>query len=431
MSLLKSRIEGRALSMNPALTTPSASEQPQVPDAGSAIAPRVVSIDIFRGLTMAVMIFVNALSEVRGLPWWTGHAPASADFMTYVDMVFPFFLFAVGLSLPLSITRRLKGNGSFIALWGHIVVRVLGLIVLGEILANAEKADPARMGMSGSTWALLALICAALYLNVYGKSERAQTYSRIFRILGLAGLVLLVAIFRRTTPGGQAAWLEFSYPEILGLIGYTYLAVSILYIPTRRWTWAPPVWFILLVTLCALSTGRVLIFPGRLPLYVWPFGNGAMCCIVMAGVVTSSIFSGHEGRIRTNRAMLLSSSLGLLILVAGRLLTPLGISKIRATPTWSLYSIGASVFLFAILYWICDAKRWQKWAVIVRPAGSNTLLTYLLPDLWYFLLSASGIAYLDMHFNVGWPGVVKTLIFTFFILGVAGLLTRARIRLQF
>ena len=62
-------------------------------------APRVVSIDIFRGLTMAVMIFVNALSEVRGLPWWTRHAPASVNVMTYVDMVFPFFLFAVGMSL--------------------------------------------------------------------------------------------------------------------------------------------------------------------------------------------------------------------------------------------------------------------------------------------------------------------------------------------
>jgi heparan-alpha-glucosaminide N-acetyltransferase len=67
----------------------------------------------------------------------------------------------------------------------------------------------------------------------------------------------------------------------------------------------------------------------------------------------------------------------------------------------------------------------------VGPAGSNTLLTYLLPDLWYFLLSAAGITYLDMHFNVGWPGVVKTLAFTFVILGVAQVLTRARIRLQF
>ena len=74
--------------------------------SGTIAAPRVVSIDIFRGLTMAVMIFVNELSGVRGLPWWTYHALADVDVMTYVDMVFPFFLFSVGMSLPLSVSQR-------------------------------------------------------------------------------------------------------------------------------------------------------------------------------------------------------------------------------------------------------------------------------------------------------------------------------------
>src|SRR5580692_5865495 len=264
-----------------------------VPSTGQSTsnsAPRVVSIDIFRGLTMAVMIFVNELASVRGLPWWTNHAPGNVDVMTYVDMVFPFFLFIVGMSLPLSIAQRLRRNSSLLALFAHVAVRVVGLIVLGEILANAEKADSTRMGMSGSTWALLALICAALYLNVYGKSKRAETYSRVLRTLGLAGVILLLVLFRRTTIGGSAAWMDFSYPEILGLIGYSYLAVSILYIPTRRWTWAPAVWFTLLVSLCAISTAGWIEFPGRFPLYVWPFGNGAMCCIIMAGAVTSSIY---------------------------------------------------------------------------------------------------------------------------------------------
>src|SRR5580658_8812658 len=101
--------------------------------AAAAAAPRVVSIDIFRGLTMAVMIFVNALSDVRGLPWWTYHAHASEDVMTYVDMVFPFFLFIVGMSLPLSVTQRLKRNPSLFALSGHVVLRATSLIGLGLI----------------------------------------------------------------------------------------------------------------------------------------------------------------------------------------------------------------------------------------------------------------------------------------------------------
>jgi predicted acyltransferase len=128
--------------------------------------------------------------------------------------------------------------------------------------------------------------------------------------------------------------------------------------------------------------------------------------------------------------MFLAVGFGLVMLGAGRALTPFGISKIRATPTWCLYSIGASVLLFTLLYWICDVKQWTKWALPVHAAGSNTLLTYLLPDLWYFLMVSLGVTYLDTHFNLGWPGVVKTLIFTFFILAMATGLTKAKVRLQ-
>src|SRR5580698_3386497 len=253
-------------------------------------AGRVASIDVFRGLTMMVMIFVNELSGVQGLPWWTYHAHAQEDVMTYVDMVFPFFLFIVGMSLPLSINQRLKRNPSLPALWLHVLVRVLGLLVLGLILANAEKCDPALMPISGSTWGLLALLSAGLYLNVYPRSQRFPAYSVVLRIIGLVGVVVLLAIFRRTTHSGHTAWIDFSYPEILGLIALSYLAAAILYIPTRRWRWMQPVWFVLLVALCVFSTAKMLPFPDHLPLYFWPFGNGAMACLIMAGVVTSSIF---------------------------------------------------------------------------------------------------------------------------------------------
>ena len=50
---------------------------------------------------MMVMVFVNELSEVKGLPWWNYHMPPGADGMTYVDMVFPEFLFIVGMAIRL------------------------------------------------------------------------------------------------------------------------------------------------------------------------------------------------------------------------------------------------------------------------------------------------------------------------------------------
>jgi heparan-alpha-glucosaminide N-acetyltransferase len=379
---------------------------------------------------MAVMIFVNAVSGVRGLPWWTYHAHAWEDRMTYVDMVFPFFLFAAGMSLPLAITQRLKRDSSIFALGVHIGSRVLGLLVLGLILANAEKCDPTKMVLGSGAWALLGLACMVLCLNVYPRWERFPAYSTVLRLIGAAGSAILLALFRRTTHSGQTAWLDASYPEILGLIGYTYLAVAFLYLLTRRWKWAPGVWFMLLVALCACSTARLIEFPNRVPLYIWPFGNGAMACIMMGGVVTAILFLGSGGRPSPKFSMTMAGGLALLTVVAGAALTPLGISKIRATPTWSLYSVGAAVLLFIALFWACDQKHWTGWALPVRSAGSNTLLTYLLPDLWDFVIVAAGITFLDSHWNSGIPGVVKSLAFTGLILAMSALLTRYKVRLR-
>ena len=383
---------------------------------------------------MAVMIFVNALSDVHGLPWWTYHAHASEDRMTYVDMVYPFFLFIVGMSIPLSITPRLKRNSSQAALWLHVLIRAASLIVLGLILANAEKADPSRMPISGNLWALIGLVGAALYLNIYPKSERFPAYSKILRVLGLIGVIVMYAIFRRTTQGGNVAWIDPSYPEILGLIGFTYLGVAVLYIPTRRWKWAAAAWFLALLAFNILSTARLVPLPGSLPMYIFPFDNGAMACIVMAGVVVSQIFLGAspgiDPRPAPKQAMTVAISLGIVALIAGWICIPLGISKIRATPTWSLWSIGAAILLFTFLYWICDVRRRTNWAFLLKPAGTNALLTYLLPDLWYFLMGTLGITYLDTHLNLGWPAVVKTVVFTLVMLSFASLLTKARVRLQ-
>src|ERR1700744_6467226 len=173
-------------------TTTRAAQIPFIKTTGTQASSRLASIDIFRGLTMVVMIFVNDLASVHGLPWWTYHAPGKLNLMTYVDMVYPFFLFAVGLSMPLAIKARLKKNASIAALWLHVVLRCAGLIVLGLILANAERGDPARMGLNPNLWALLGLFGGALYLSVYTGSKRGVTVHRILRVIGL---VLVIAMY--------------------------------------------------------------------------------------------------------------------------------------------------------------------------------------------------------------------------------------------
>jgi predicted acyltransferase len=391
---------------------------------------RLASIDIFRGLTMTLMIYVNEQSEVKGLPWWNYHMKAQVDAMTYVDMVFPFFLFIVGLSLPIAIAGRLKRNPSFPALWMHVALRTASLMTLGLILANADDGDASRMIIRPAVWAILALTGAALFLNEYDKSSHHARLFNWLRIFGVVLVIAMFAIFRHTPIDGRATWIQISYPEILGLIGYTYLAVAILYIPTRRWLWAPLVWFVALMALNALTAARWITFTGRFPYWFFPWDNGAMAGIVFAGIVTSVIFLGAHRWQTLEQKTFLGLSFGILSLIAGYLLTPLGISKIRATPTWSLYSIGAAVLVFTALYWICDIKKKTGWAFFARPAGANTLTTYLLPDFWYYILAAAGIRYFDLHFNYGWHGVVRCFIFTAFILAVANVLTRWQVRLR-
>ena len=400
------------------------------PSAAVSSPQRVVSIDIFRGLTMLVMIFVNDLADVHGLPWWTYHAHAQQDLMTYVDMVFPFFLFIVGMSMPLAVERRLKQNPSYAALWLHVALRSCGLIVLGLILANADKVDPARTHLSVPAWALLGLTGAILFWLVPSRDPRRRSVYLTLRIVGLLLLITIFVIFRRTASDGSAAWIDGSYPEILGLIGYTYFSVAILYIPTRRWPWAAVAWFAALTAFCALVVARILHWPAHLPLYIWPFSNGAHPAITMAGIATSTILLGSDHKQPMRSRIMLAVAFAVAMLAAAWMLTPLGISKIRATPTWLLVSSGAAVLSFLLLYWICDMKGWTSWSAIVKPAGENTLLTYLLPDIYYFWATLLGFHYFDRHFRSGIPGVARSIVFTLLILAVSGILTRRRLRLQ-
>ena len=84
------------------------------------------------------------LAEVRGLPSWTNHAHAWEDRMTYVDMVFPFFLFAAGMSMPLAVAQRLKRNPSTLALCLHIGSRCWVCWYLDSFLRMPRRPTPQK-----------------------------------------------------------------------------------------------------------------------------------------------------------------------------------------------------------------------------------------------------------------------------------------------
>jgi heparan-alpha-glucosaminide N-acetyltransferase len=348
------------------------------------------------------------------------------DAMSYVDMVFPAFLFIVGMSLPIAVRSRLRRDPSVGGLWLHILLRSLALLVLGLILANADRGDPARMHMPAEVWALIGLIGGILLWNVYTGLSRKWVVG--LRLLGAAMIVFDFAIYRGTSHGREG-WIRFGYPEILGLIGLTYFAVCLLYIPTRRWRFAPLAWLVLLVAYNAACCARWIPM-GSWSMYAWPFSNGAHVSLVLAGIVTSQIFLEGGEVVSPAQRMQLGMLFAILSFAAGWFLRPFGISKIRATPTWALWTVAATCALFTLLYWLCDVKKQTRWAWLVRPAGSNTLLTYLIPDLYYFLTALTGTAWVLEHWNSGWPGVLRAAGFTVGILLVAHAATKARLRMQ-
>jgi predicted acyltransferase len=72
---------------------------------------RMASVDILRGLNMLLMVFVNDLWSLTDIPKWLLHVPPGTDGIGLSDVVFPAFLFIVGLSLPLAVeARRRKGD---------------------------------------------------------------------------------------------------------------------------------------------------------------------------------------------------------------------------------------------------------------------------------------------------------------------------------
>src|SRR3990170_2351014 len=108
---------------------------------------RVASIDILRALTMVLMIFVNDLWSLKDIPAWLGHVERGVDGIGLADVVFPAFLFIVGLSLPFAVDNRRKKDDTELQLVMHVLVRTIALLVLGEFLVIGEPLKPAAPGM--------------------------------------------------------------------------------------------------------------------------------------------------------------------------------------------------------------------------------------------------------------------------------------------
>jgi predicted acyltransferase len=393
---------------------------------------RILSIDIFRGLTILTMIFVNDLAGVKDIPGWLKHMPANVSGMTFVDLVFPAFLFIVGMSIPLAMKNRVKRNYSTFQTWKHILLRTAGLIILGVFMVNIGRLNSLATGLSKHWWMLLMFLSVILVWNQYPKSVDYKKY--VFtglKALGLITLFLLAYIYK----GGKEpdiTWMKTMWWGILGLIGWAYLFGTLSYFFTKD-NIIPLIGVLIISSLLYIGdkTGG-LGFLTFINDHLWIAGHiGGHLSIVVAGVILSIVFT-TDSIVKTNRKKIKwAVYFALFLAVAGYLFEPLyGVNKNLATPAWCLYCSAICTILYVFLFWLVDVKGISKWSRFLNPAGANPLLAYILPDIFYALLGIFGITILGEYFGAGITGIIRAIVLALAMLGLTAVLTKYKVKLQ-
>src|SRR5580700_8139528 len=134
---------------------------------------RVTSIDAARGLVMFAMIFVNDIAGVshKVVPAWLRHFKGRSG-MTFVDLVFPAFLFIVGMSIPSALGGRLRSGEPWWKTLLHIVTRTLALLLIGILMVNDESPGRDMSGLSPDLWAVLMFLCAIFAFSTISPPPR-------------------------------------------------------------------------------------------------------------------------------------------------------------------------------------------------------------------------------------------------------------------
>jgi predicted acyltransferase len=389
---------------------------------------RVVSIDILRALTMTLMVFVNDLWSLTGIPGWLEHTAAAEDGMGLADTVFPAFLFLTGMSIPLAINyRRSKGDSNQKIIF-HIILRSIALLVMGLFLVNGEYINEEATGMKRVVWNT---ICCTCFILIWNNWPAKMNKWIIWSLKAIAIIVLfLLAWIYRGNEGENVSRFVTRWWGILGLIGWAYFVSAVIFTLSRKNFIVIIIAWLFFIFLCIASHANWLPASSLLRALISPLSNGAMPAFVTGGVLTTMIFL-HFRKMNDHKKMFgVLFLLSVFMLVAGFYTrTFWGISKIRATPAWVLICSAITILAFMIIYWLSDIRSKSNWFNILKPAGTNTLVCYLLPYYAYAIVVLSQLSLPEMLLT-GYIGLAKSLVFSLLIVLSAGWLSKIGINLK-
>ncbi|HEY9000193.1 MAG TPA: DUF5009 domain-containing protein [Mucilaginibacter sp.] len=380
---------------------------------------RLLSIDAIRALTMLLMIFVNDLSGVKGIPEWIDHAKRTEDAMGFADTIFPTFLFIVGLSIPLALDRKFQKGHSTQAILFAIISRSFALIVMGFFHVNLEEYGKTSI-LPEAVWEIL--ITLAFFLIWLDYPATMNNVKKYF-LVGFGWLILLLMAFLYVGREGNS--MEPHWWGILGLIGWGYLVCSLIYFFAKGNMTAMIIAFLVFAVINILGHGKWL------RLHLWVIHDGSTEFSVMAGVVIS-LWYARMVKKGFNTALWLKLFIaGCLAIAVGFLLRPYtdGISKIRSTPAWILICIGISTLVFELMIYLVDFKGKKDWFKLIWPAGTATLTCYLIP---YFQIGFYNLVHFHYpHFlNYGWGGFLRSWAVAFIVVIIGGFLEKKKLKLK-
>ena len=307
----------------------------------AAASTRLVSLDVFRGITMAAMVIVNNPGD-----WSNVYAPllhAEWHGWTPTDLIFPFFLFIVGVSITLS--RKSTS-------WGSILRRAAIIFVLGLFLAGYPRFDLSTWRIPGvlQRIAICYLIAAAVYKSLGAAPDPQWSGNR-------ARLATILATIAFGTCIGY--WLIMTFAPAPGGVGDlspegnvgAWLDRALMEGHLWKPRWDPEG---LLSTLPAIGTA-------------------------LFGVVAGLWIGSAESPQRKASGLLLGGAAGVALGYVWNIVFP--INKSLWTSSYVLFTAGAAALFLALCYWTIDVKGWKGWTKPFVILGMNAITLYVVSGL--------------------------------------------------
>jgi heparan-alpha-glucosaminide N-acetyltransferase len=390
--------------------------------------PRLQSIDVFRALTMLLMIFVNDLDPIPGVPEWIKHVGPDTDGLGFADIIFPAFLFIVGLSIPFALRNRMMRGDTTLQVARYISVRAFALLVMGFFQVNLESYNTGSALLPKAVWEICITIAFfAIWLD-YPRDMRPR--KRLLLQSGGIGLLIIMSILYKGGTNQDSEWLKPQWWGILGLIGWSYLLCAFVFLVSKgRLSVQLAAMAIFLVFNTAAHAHWLSALSG-IHRYIWLSGNGAMAALTMGGVLIAGLYLEANGRGRAPALQRLLILLGAVAIGLGFGLRFLdGISKIHATPSWVLICMGISIWVFDGIIYIVDVRAKQNWFRMIKPAGTSTLTCYLVPYLLYSIYALCHFRF-PLLLNEGTGGLIKSMVTALVVVWITGRLEKSRLRLK-